>query len=120
MKPPITRARAAVRAMRPTARALPPMPAVNPPAAPRALAPSGNRPMGVAPPPLHNPIPMSPMEAQSRARTSAQRGVKPLPQQAMTPQYATQPGFRTELPAVAMAEGGRAGKHKGKSKAKRK
>ena len=44
-----------------------------PVAAPQELAPSGDRPMGVAPAPLENPIPMSAAEAASRAQTQAQR-----------------------------------------------
>lgn len=42
-------------------------------AAPQELAPSGDRPMGVAPPPLPNPEPMSQAEAASRAQTQRKR-----------------------------------------------
>lgn len=46
-------------------------------AAPQELAPSGDRPMGVSPPALENPEPMSPEEAASRAQTQAERGATP-------------------------------------------
>lgn len=76
-----------------------------PPAAPSQMAPSGNRPMGVAPQPLPNPMPMSPGEVQGRMRAARQRGVMP-PQQAFLPGAEVQPGFNPNQP-VAMAEGGR-------------
>lgn len=44
-----------------------------PAAAPQELAPSGDRPMGVAPPPLPNPEPMSEAEAASRQKTQQKR-----------------------------------------------
>jgi|JFJP01.1.fsa_nt_gi hypothetical protein len=120
MKPPMNRARNAMSAMktavkRPTQIAL-----NNPVAAPKTMAPSGNRPMGVSPPPLTNPMPMSGAEAASRVKTAAQRGA-PMPQQAIRPAVETQPGFRSEPTPVAMAGGGKVRKPvKKATKAKRK
>lgn len=44
-----------------------------PPKAPKAKAPGGDRPMGVIPPRLPNPAPMSRGEALSRLRAQAKR-----------------------------------------------
>jgi hypothetical protein len=61
------------RGVRPSV-AVEPSPAPQPPpAAPQEMAPSGNRPMGVAPAPTVNPVPPSPGEAASRAQTQARR-----------------------------------------------
>lgn len=120
MKPPVNRARGAISAMKTAVRRPTQIPLNNPVAAPKAPAPLGNRPMGVAPSPLPNPLPMSGLEAQSRIKTAAQRGA-PMPQHAVRPAVEAQPGFRSEPTPTAMAGGGKVRKPAKKTtKAKRK
>ena len=120
MKSPMNRARGALGAMKTAVKRPTQIPLHNPVAAPKVAAPGGGRPMGVAPPPLQNPTPMSGLEAQSRVKTAAQRGA-PMPQQAIRPAFEMQPGFRSEPTPVAMAGGGKVRKSAKKtSKAKRK
>lgn len=114
MKPPMNRARGAISAMKTAVRRPAQIPLNNPVAAPKAMAPTGNRPMGVAPAPLTNPMPMSGLEAQSRVKTAAQRGVQ-MPQQAIRPAAEMQPGFRSGLTPTAMAGGGKVRKPAKKS-----
>jgi len=121
MKPFLPRIRAAVQA----SKGARPMPkpvatAANPVAAPKAAAPLNNRPMGVTPPPLPNPMPMSPAEQRGRMQAAAKRGTMP-PQQVMRPAAESQPGFRSGPTPTAMAEGGKVRKSAKKtSKSRRK
>ena len=116
MKPPMTRAgaaRSAMKPQRPVAR-LPQLPTPNPPAAPKVAAPLNNRPMGVSPAPMPNPMPMSPAEQRGRMQAAATRGTMP-PQRVMRPAVEAQPGFRSGPTPTAMAEGGKVRKPAKKS-----
>lgn len=88
----------------PDLRGLNPPPAAPEPAqAPTTPAPSGNRPLGVAPAPLPNPEPMAPAERASRNATQQERGQAPAAPAAAAPVPQTTPEPAADIAAQLIA-----------------